>query len=238
MRPEDGGNQLYGVTIINFRKTGSIIVKAHTPDDITLKLGSRWSSPYGELGQAGGVNRFAAMFGTTFTMPSMTSLVWTGMSSPIISLRLKWHAETDAYREVVEPIARLIEMIVPHFDGHTLTLPGPTIAGQIGADIANNEYTRKITESVDRHFGTSIQGRLNNLKDNEKILFRFGRTLTFEDVVLGELNINIPTKFTSDGLPIEVSADITIQPFKMLYRDDILKLFNTNTDMPRGDLEG
>jgi hypothetical protein len=209
-------NQAYRVKLVHKATGGAedFVVQAHTFDNLNISLKQDWGSSIGSLIDKAIPEQLrnakeaaAALTNTRITNPYFTALSWKA-SSPLEfpSIKLEWHAETDAKKDVVDNLIALISMAVPDYDDFlSVTAPGPSLIGQL-------------TEALDSKMGDgSFQG--------ESTEFLFGTYFRLKPVVITSIQLDIPSKFDQFGWPIHATAVVGISAFKGVFRRDVIDMF-------------
>jgi len=163
--------------------------------------------------------------------------IWTGTSPMVISLKLKFEAVQDPYREVVEP-CRILQTMAAPSDPTTdrdhkgiienarsldpkivantiasfpaLQPPGPTPFtwdNLIGGQV---NYADKSREDIEK-----------SAKGGDFIIIEFGTFLTFWNVIIRESGVEYDIKFTEEGYPISAHAAVTFETYEMPTKESL-----------------
>jgi len=120
--------------IITSQKTGNteIQVEGWLPEEITFDVSSQYEAPYAQ-----GLNssfpiigEIARALGVNLVNQAMTVQVWQGGTELNFMIPLVLQAETDASRDVIQPIKKLLKLTMPKESqrGGLLEAPGPHVS--------------------------------------------------------------------------------------------------------------
>jgi len=113
-------------------------------------------------------------------------------------------AQTDAKKEVVDPIKNLMKLALPGTTGvggrgEFLDPPGPTVFDQFKTG------------------STSFNG--------EKITITVGKFLRFSKIVVVSVQPTFTLRLDSRGFPMRGRADVTFRTFTVLSKGDLNRMF-------------
>jgi hypothetical protein len=119
-------------------------IEGWLPEEITFDVSAQYEAPYAQgLNQSLPViGQLSRALGVNLTTQAMTAQVWQGSTDINFQIPIVFQAETDAYRDVIEPVLNLLKLTMPidSVGGGLLEAPGPHI------DIDRLE--RSITDTV------------------------------------------------------------------------------------------
>lgn len=133
-----------------------IEIVADVPEEFMFDVAAQYEAPFSSgLAPAGWErsNTALRMLGMSLTNQTMTAQVWQGNTDVQFSLPLVFQAETDASKEVLEPIINLMKLTMPieKERGGLLESPGPRWdLGKLDAswNAIKSEATSQGTEDV------------------------------------------------------------------------------------------
>lgn len=112
-------------------------IVASLPESFEFSLSSNYQALMGDgietvLPGTGAVKKAVQLAGYgNLTTRFMTAKVWQGSNSGSISLEISLHAETDSYKDVTEPLLRLMKLVTPKATGTNgggfFKTPGPSL---------------------------------------------------------------------------------------------------------------
>lgn len=201
---------------------GPVTVKAHTTEDLKLKLGQKWTSPFGTLANnaAKVANSVLSLTGNRMTHPLMSALSWES-TEPVKfqGIKFEWHADTSPFLDVMQPLIKLIEMTTPSYNNFIVTIPGPSIAGEVLARIKDAASGTTEKQGMDADYGVG-----------EYIVFNYGSYLRLKPVVITAIDITIPNKPTKDGMPTHIIASVDISAFRGIFREDVIAMLTKSSN--------
>lgn len=136
------------------------------PENINYDMSSSFESPFQPIMD----NKIATtmrMLGYSAMSSAMTAQVWSGTSTPELSIECKIYAENDPIKEIKEPVLTLLSMVTPsesngNAGGLTdgmLIPPGPHLSGTAIADAAVNKV-KQINEGI----GNTLESAFSKVK--------------------------------------------------------------------------
>lgn len=122
------GQNIYYIVIISSSIYGT--VQAWLPEQIVLEIASHWGFVVATEDLSAGASWFFSGLsgGVVPTAQYLTAQAWRGSTPLNLDLNLSFFATEDAYKEVIEPIKKLIKMTLPRrqSDGSIFLIPpGP-----------------------------------------------------------------------------------------------------------------
>ena len=191
-------------------RTGSGIstqLETHLPDNYTLDLGTTWNNPFDQpLSQLLGGNEAVNQVGTaikggtsqTTQMKWMSVAVWGQGSVMTVTIPFKFVAFTDAKKEVLLPIRRIMELLCPsETDIGRLIAPGP----RINATDWRNPSGDVITLRIGTHFVMS-------------------------PCIIENVAQSLDTQYDQSGVPISAAVDVTFKSYFTVTREDVVKMYS------------
>lgn len=206
--------------------TKTVIISALIQDKLSIRTESHWTPMTAasvttkitdELSTAG--------LGKSTVGKYTSRRLWAGTDPLSFSISMQFKAINNAEREVVAPCRELQRLCLP-FSGHDastsdarkyllesfLTPPGPT------------PYTglrRWVLEGI----GLAVPLE-------EQIDIFFGRFLTFKNVVVKDITVDIPNKFLKGGMPIGATAIIQFQTYEIITKETLDNIYTKVDTQP------
>ncbi|MDD5220123.1 MAG: hypothetical protein PHV11_06135 [Candidatus Bipolaricaulis sp.] len=223
----------YMLRVVDHRPSGyigngvkTVIISALIQDKLSMQTEAHWSS----LTAASVATKLAEELSTAGVYRSLVGKytsrrLWTGTDPISFSIPMQFKAVNNAEREVVAPCRELQRLSLP-FSGHDsdssnakkylleslLSPPGPTpYAGLRGYVLENLGQSIPIEEQID--------------------IF-FGRFLTFKNVIVKNISIEIPNKFLSGGMPIGALATIQFQTYEIITKETLDNIYTRIDSQP------
>ena len=190
-------------------------------DKITLNASSTWEGiTQGLPGDIdadlkAGIKLGAGLLGRTEISTLSTRRKWAGSSPISLSLKLKFEAFKDAYKEVMLPCIALQSLMLPRgglFNTVGLIPPGPS------------------------PFDFSLKGEQESER-GENIRIAFGTYLTFKSVIIKDVKVTMDNRMSATG-PIGADVDMTIETYQMLTREDLFKILGDTVEVPKDQMLG
>ncbi len=183
--------------IITSQKTGNteIQVEGWLPEEITFDVSSQYEAPYAQgLNSAFPIiGEVARALGVNLVNQAMTIQVWQGGTELNFQIPLVLQAETDASRDVIQPIKKLLKLTMPKESvrGGVFEAPGPHVS--IEKLQARVNAIKEATELASQNVVDSIPG-----VSNEYLIDKVGEKLfqgreTIQD--LASRGIEVGAKF-------------------------------------------
>lgn len=205
----------YKVKITSYRNNAKII--GLMQDDIQLKISSRWESIVPQnVSSIGNIATQAITRGEkSFISKATSRRIWAGVSPIVMSLNLRFEAVTDAKRQVVDPCRILQSLALPSEYSSDpdkavskvplLGPPGPTpfVLETLNTYRRSNKAIQQPPDSFD------------DLQGGELIVVELGSFITFWNVIVSEVNVLIPPKFTKGGDPVSATVNIVFETYEM-----------------------
>ena len=217
----------YLVRITSIRNKASVV--GLLQEDIAMRVESRWD-PFIPTSVLAKGNMLLQLVSEMTTAPggpkslvtkAASRRLWVGTTPMTLSLKLKFEAINDSFKDVVEPCRILQSLALPSEPGRdttaaevkaawkeagvggvigalpTLTPPGPSPFSWEGI-----LSSRKPIDEL------NITSIIEGSKGGDRIMLQLGKFLKFDDVIIREVQTAFHIKMTAAGNPI--SADTTI----------------------------
>lgn len=214
---------------IEIRNTGSEkwAVVGILQENFTLKTASEWVpfAPTGDMIPEG-INQ-AIQLGTQITTglqikSSLTSRrIWNGTTPVVMSVKLKFQAINDPVNEVLRPSIKLQQLALPagadpvSFSGFNVPIPFLQPPGPSPAKFGNtSESSQKMEE------GGTI-GR-----PGETTEIKIGTMIKFSSVIVKEVEVTYPSKYTAGGYPISAEVNIVFETYEILTKQQLEQSYN------------
>jgi hypothetical protein len=200
--------EMYKATLeVRSGTTISTKLETHLPDSYSLDLGTTWNNPFDQpLSQLLGGNEAVNQIGTavkggtgqTTQTKWMSVAVWGQGSMMTVTIPFKFVAFTDAKKEVLLPIRRLMELLCPSEGvGASLIAPGPRING---ADWRNPM--------------------------GDVITLRIGTHFVMSPCIIENVAQSLDTQYDQNGVPISAAVDVTFKSYFTVTREDVVKMYS------------
>ena len=162
----------YGVLITQQTDTDVKTFTGWLPENIQYKMSSTFESPFQPFMD----NKLAVgmrMLGLSAMSSAMTAQVWSGSSTPEMSIECKLYAEDNPIIEIKKPLLTLLSMVTPSESSGSSTggltdgmliPPGPHLEGSALADATVNAVT-KVNETAGKVLGGMVNA-VKNLATN------------------------------------------------------------------------
>lgn len=228
----------YLVKITSIRNRCTVI--APLQEAISLRVESRWEPfiPADLLSRANIiVQAGTGLFGERRSLVTRATSrrIWQGSTPVTMSLRLKFEAIKDAYREVVLPGRMLQSMALPS-DPSAKYAAGQDI-GKLEALISlalkppgPNPFSLDDVLSGNKSFSAMNESEVrDSTKSGDFIMIEIGRFLTFFNVIIRESEVSYKTKFAEGGDPIEAEANVIFETYEMMTMESLKDSYDKYT---------
>ncbi len=184
------------------------ILEGKLPDSIDLSMGASYETVFSDNQIIEGIIKFTRVIGnktSTSTSSILNSRVWASTDPITLSLDLKLSAKADAQKEIIQPINKVLQLLVPNNDagGELAVIPGPRF-------------------NIKQSSKGSVTGTI--------IRVEVGSFFTLDNCILTSVTPSINTGvLDSKGTPMNASINITIESYFPQYTKDIDSLFVSQT---------
>lgn len=188
-----------------------LTIHAYLQDKFVMNSGSSWSGitqdiPGGIEALTRGLDSVSQLlFNRSIISTLSTHRKWTGSEPISFTFKLKFEAQNDVEKEVLQPCRSLQGLTLPHGgldNTFFLIPPGP------------NPYKYEQTE--------------NNTR-GESIVINIGNFLQFRSVIVKNVRVTYENRMSAAG-PIGAEVELTIETWRMLTREELDKAY---TEMMR-----
>jgi hypothetical protein len=224
----DGGQipDVYKVKITSYRNNAKII--GLMQDDIQLKVSSRWEPivPTNALAIGNILTQVITKGEKSLISKAVSRRIWAGASPIVMSLNLKFEAVVDAKREVLEPCRILQSLALPsEYSADPdkavskvplLGPPGPTPF--MLEKLATYKRSNKAIQQASDFF--------DNFQGGDLIVIELGSFVTFWNVIVSEVTLLVPPKFTREGDPISATVSIIFETYEMPTVESLKSAYN------------
>jgi hypothetical protein len=221
------------------------VVIAPMQDKTSFRVTGEWE-PFIPNVMQGVINQASQMLFKQALISRYTSRrIWKGTSPISITLNLSFNSVNDTYNNVVEPVLRLLQMAAPSEAGTlskflpVLTPPGPSpfqtddptqnnspVSGSVAmADFAN--WEQGIQNTIART--APVQGARNWLNSGDNISILIGKYLTFNNVVVKEVQPTFDTAIDINGYPIRATVSVTFETYEIPTKETLGPVPNSST---------
>ena len=189
-------------------------------EEISLGTESAWQSfipskyePTAEL------QTMASAVGASLITRWTSRRVWMGTEPLLISMKLRFEADENAYNEVIVPCLSLKKLCLPT-QGPKIGIP---VVGKVASAITSNVLWPPGPNPL-------IRGGVFGWAGGENIEIQVGLGskpfLYFDSVIVKRINVTYANRFTTEGHPVSASADIQFQTYTVLTKDDLDGVFS------------
>ena len=188
--------------VIITSKKGKAVIVAVLQDSIKFQATSEWQS----FSDAFGISSTIAAGVELATKKSaVTTLgsrrIWRGTTPLRMTIPLRFEAVTDAVNEVVEPTLQL----------QRLALPSTGVDSEAMKDGIRIPLLEPPGPSPFKAGGFRADG--------EEITISIGKLWFFPTIIVKEVVVEYPTKYTEAGHPISAKVDMTFETYEMLTKE-------------------
>jgi len=194
-----------------------LVINAWLQEKFEFEVSSDWTNvaDMGDFGVIGDVFRLGT--GKTLTSTLTSRRKWRGSTPIEMNFKLKFEAEDDVINEVVKPCYSLQALALPSRGASRdwlLTPPGP-----------NPFY-------IDNGFAKSVKlpGGVQPFGPGEEITISIGGFMVFKSVILKRTHVVFENRMGEAG-PIGASAEIVIQTYEMLTREDLADAYRIDKNL-------
>ena len=190
-----------------------------------------------------GASFLRTIFGQTGIFKAATAQVWHGTAPMEFQLNLQWDAYDDPMKDVILPVKTLLELASP-YTVNPATMPGGFITNGIRQAIGaiatfigvgnlppslfdllhapGPSLVDVVTAANNGSARTTTPGLLNV---DGAITLAIGRSILLPSVVILDVQLEQPSRFTAEGLPISMTATVSFRMFAVVGREDINDFF-------------
>jgi len=159
---------------------------------------------------------------------------WKGSTPIQIDLTLKFRAIDDAFKEVVEPCRVLQSLSLPSEGKDAQQLRTLSDIKKAIPFLAPPGPTPFTTEDLLNRDSGKIQGIkqdqiLQGLRGGDLIVLKFGRFLTFFNVILKSAKVNYVPRFDNRGNPISGDASLVFESYEIMTTEALASAYTKNT---------
>ena len=224
----DSMRHLYQVLIMNDKRgvlsSEPEYFSCFTPDSLSISLSSKWTRVFDNQ-KDGGMQLGSPVVGMELSDPAFTALVYK-RTEPFV-LKIKFQLIGNAPEEVRRQLAALIRMTVPTLAagglgvGGVILPPGPSLAGYA---------TGRLATLANQWIG---EDKFAGLGQN--ISMAYGKKMFFPSIVITDVDLEIPSRWTSDGDFTVASGVMTIKTFTTPFAREINQMLGLADDPNFGD---
>jgi len=189
------------------------VVSSVVQQKINFLVNGIWE-PYPGMGM---INEFLdlipqALFGVTLVQPWMKRRQWRGSTPIKITLTLRFEAIDDAINDVVAPCMYLQMMTLPQEAGRLEYVEQEGTA---------NESREHLLSVYSPPGPTPFSVFEDPILGGDKINITIGKFLHFDNVIVTECDLEIASRFTSDGFPISATANVVFETYEMMTKEKL-----------------
>jgi len=217
----------YLARITSIRNKASVV--GLLQEDISMRVESRWDPfiPTAILAKGNMLAQLISEVGgggggpKSLITKAASRRLWVGTTPMTLSLKLKFEAINDSFKDVVEPCRILQSLALPSESGEDATATGVTTAYESGGIGAALELLPLLTPPGPSPFSLegvltsrkpidelNITSIIEGSKGGDRIMLQLGKFLRFDDVIVKEVSTAYHIKMDMFGDPI--SADISL----------------------------
>ena len=190
----------------------------------------------------GAYGSFARLRGQSTYSQAFSLQTWHGTSPLEIQLPLLFDARNDPYTDVVTPISDLIRLASPYrvgledvtksvesaveyFDDEELSEQLSQGVSR-GENFIDNVGRALGVDNVPEIFRTILHAPGPTIFDaalgrqSTQIELHIGRLIHLHSVIINSISVNIPTRYTRNGYPIQADVDVSLRTHWTLSRED------------------
>lgn len=221
----------YLARVTSIRNAATVI--APLQEDILLRVESHWEPLVpASLLATGNILLQASSQGRKSLVTKATSRrVWSGTSPMVLSLRLRFEATADPFKEVAEPCRILQSLALPSEPREGKTNRSEVSKHQTIQDVAGalsklpilgppgpTPFTTEGVLNLQRPSNElgDTTGVVEGLKGGDKIMVELGRFVTFYNVIVREVSASVPIKFDQHGNPVSATVSLVFETYEMM----------------------
>lgn len=216
----------YKVKITSYRNNVKVI--GLMQDDIQLKVSSRWEPivPTNALAIGNILTQAITKGEKSFISKAVSRRIWSGASPIIMALNLRFEAVNNATMEVLEPCRILQSLALPSeyaADPNKavskvplLGPPGPTPF--LLEKLATYKRANKAIQQGSNFF--------DDFKGGDLIVVELGSFVTFWNVIVSEVTLMVPPKFTEAGEPVSATVSMIFETYEMPTVESLRSAYN------------
>lgn len=195
-------------------KQGDVAVVAKLPEGYSDSLQHNWTNPFaddspGSIFQKGG-GLLQLFTGTTATGFLQSFLTWEGSEPLVLTLPLRFEAESNPENEVRQPVNYLQRMSAPTFS-------------QDVKELVNDASLEKAAEVITSKKDNLKAGVLGN-KIPSSVSIKIGRNLILKGCVIESVEREDPMKYSTDGLPLIQTVTLNVRTKSTLDSQDLSQI--------------
>jgi len=167
-----------------------------------------------------------AVLGVTLVQPWMKRRMWRGSTPITITVEMKFVAYDNAYNNVLLPCMLLQQMVLPQ---EALSI------GVVENEGKSNETYGKLFSVYSPPGPSPFTVFEQSLAGGDKIDVTFGNVLRFENVVISECQVDMSSKFTEEGYPIDAVVRIVFETYETLTKERLREVYQWNANATKFD---
>jgi hypothetical protein len=246
-------NPNYAVTIV--QDSSKTYVTAPLPETFAYDTQADYQAPFSQgVFGSGAMGSLLRVAGVRLTSQILTAQIWQGSTDTTLSLELDFHADSDAEKDVQQPILKLLKLATASVKNNLLVAPGPSLnpeaasailadtvdqvkrTGQFAANLATGNLTPAQLTPATSQLNGANQSQANQAgfatKENfskyisNQISIQIGRYAFFDSIVV----TNVQKTYTSaideaTGFPTHAKVRIDFKPLFLVVQSDLDDIF-------------
>jgi len=216
----------YKIKITSYRNHAKIV--GLMQDDIQLKVASRWEPivPTNALAIGNILTQVITKGEKSLISKAVSRRIWAGATPIVMALNLRFEAVNDAHREVVEPCRILQSLALPSEYAADpdkavskvplLGPPGPTPF--MLEKLATYKRSNKVMQQASDFF--------DDFKGGDLIVIELGSFVTFWNVIVSEVTLQVPPRFTPEGEPVSATVSMVFETYEMPTVESLKSAYN------------
>lgn len=231
--------------VARIMQDGNLIARGYLPETLNVGVSAEWSEPFAQMGAGALTDAVQMLTNRRLVNQAQTIQVWQGTTPIKFNLRFHFVANSDPDAEVLVPVMNLFRLTVPTKVNGMLKPPGPDLqfAKGVGSAIVDSVGSIRSAVAGGAAPQTTPGQDLRNIIDGAKgkISLFIGNFLTFDNVVVENVDAEFDTMFDAFGRPLSAKVDVSFKTFMILTQqqpttdsagnstatqDDISRLFN------------
>jgi len=203
-------------------------------ENLSLKINHKWENAFEKLGGGilGQVNTILGMFGGNVVSAASQQKMWMGTDPVKFNVKVLFEAGNNAKTQVWEPLWNIVKLSMPRKDGSALKV-FQTAVNKLDENVGNlvNEILKGFDNDTTNIFFGDYYRQPNLKSDNRLFGVRIGNMVTFKDIYIDDVDIDISLKEMQDingrSYPTMVQLNLSMSCMYM-WHEDIIQSFIDN----------
>jgi len=195
-----------------------LIIRSILQEDVQMRTSGRWEG-FGlgtTLLTAQAEKMVQWIWKASTTVSWLSRRVWQGTTPIELNLSLRFEAEENELEEVVKPTLALQQ----------LALPGRRVVRGAVGEWFLGKFGGKAAESPEGITAVYPPGPSPfRSGEGDIITIKVGDFLEFKQVVVKNIDVKYPPKFTRDGRPISSSVSVQFETYEIVTKGDLNEIY-------------